>query len=79
MYKKNRCNTERRTPSGSSCLGSSNLQELQRFCIYPFLLYLCTVESQQHYMVTVAEWLRRKFVELVYMGSSPICHTNPAG
>lgn len=57
----------------------SDLQELQRFRIYPFLLYLCTVESQQHYMVTVAEWLRRKFVELVYMGSSPICHTNPAG
>ena len=57
----------------------SDLQELQRFRNYPFLLYLCTVEIQQPYMVTVAEWLRRKFVELVYMGSSPICHTNPAG
>lgn len=26
-------------------------------------------------MVTVAEWFRRKFVELVNMGSNPICHT----
>ena len=26
-------------------------------------------------MVTVAERFRRKFVELVYMGSNPICHT----
>ena len=27
-------------------------------------------------MVTVAERFRRKFVELVYMGSNPICHTS---
>ena len=35
--------------------------------------------TELHHMVTVAERFRRKFVELVYMGSNPICHTRNWG